>query len=202
MRRALFIAIVLLAGCARSEDASVTVDMNRIAPDIALRNSAEEEITAGAWRETVQDNSPALEFADVSSTALFSLRCAEGGGLLLQRHGAGQPGGSATIAMSVGRERRELQATPVEGGLLRATLTGGDPLVAALSGAATPIGLRAGNAPPLLLPPGPPVSAFVSRCATTQAPAAATPANSTAATSAAPAAANAAAAATNGTAAR
>jgi hypothetical protein len=148
----------------------------------------------------VQDNSPALEFADVASQALFSMRCAEGGGLLLQRHGAGQPGGSATMAMSVGRERRELQATSADGGLLRATLAGGDPLVAALGSAATPIGLRAGNAPPLLLPPGPPVSAFVSRCAAGQAPAVAAPANSSAGNAAAPA--NASAPATNQSAAR
>lgn len=200
MRRALIVTVLLLAGCARSEDASVTVDMNRIAPDIALRNGVEEEIAAGSWREGSQENSPALEFVDGAAQPLFSLRCAEGGGLMLQRHGVSQTSGNATIALSVGRERRDLQASVAAPGLLRATLAGGDPLLAALGGAATPIGVRAVGMTPLLLPPGPPVSAFVTRCTASQAPAAAAPANSSAGNSAAPA--NAAAPATNGTAAR
>jgi len=199
MRRALTIAILLLAGCARSEDASVTVDMNRIAPDIAPRNSVEEEIAAGAWRESAQENSSALEFVDGESQPLFSFRCAEGGGLMLQRHGAGQTGGNATIAMSVGRERRDLQASIAAPGLLRATLGAGDPLLAALGGAATPIGVRAVGMAPLLLPPGPQVTAFVTRCAPSQTPVA-VPVAGGAGNSAAPA--NASAPATNGAAAQ
>lgn len=199
MRRALPFFILLLVGCARSEDASVTVDMNRIAPDIALRNGVDEEITAGAWREGSQDNSPALEFVDAASEPLFSLRCAEGGGMMLQRHGAGQSG-NATIALSVGRERRDLQGSVVTPGLLRATLPAGDALIAALGGAATPIGVRVVGMEQVLLPPGPPLSAFVGRCGGAQTPAVAAPANSNTVNSAAPA--NASAPATNEAAAR
>ena len=199
MRRALPFAILLLAGCARSEDASVTVDMNRIAPDIALRNGVEEEIAAGNWREGAQDNSPALEFVDGAAEPLFSLRCGEAGGLMLQRHGAGESSANATIAISVGRERRELPASLAGPGLLRAALPAGDALIAALGGAATPIGARATGTAPLLLPPGPPVSTFVARCVGNQA-AAPAPADSNAGNVAAPA--NASAPATNGTAAR
>lgn len=198
MRHALTILIVLLAGCARSEDASVTVDMNRIAPDIALRNNAEEEIAVGTWREATQENSPALEFADAGGQPGVSLRCAERGGLMLQRHGAGQAGGNPSISINVGRERRDVPAQIIDGGLLRATLTSGDPLIAALGGAATPIGVRAVGTAPLLLPPGPPLSAFVARCAGSQTPAA-TPASSAGNTTAP---ANASAPATNETAAR
>ena len=199
MRRALPIAILLLVGCARSEDASVTVDMNRIAPDIALRNNAEEEIAVGVWREATQENSPALEFADATGQPGVSLRCAERGGLMLQRHGAGQGGGNPSISISVGRERRDVPAQLIEGGLLRATLTSGDPLIAALGGAATPIGVRAVGAAPLLLPPGPPLSAFVARCAASLAPSVA--GNPGAGNATAPTT-NEAAPATNGTAAR
>ncbi len=199
LARALPVLAVLLVGCARSEDASVTVDMNRIAPDIVLRNNAEEEIAVGTWREAAQENSPALEFADATGQPGVSLRCAERGGLMLQRHGASPAGGNPSISISVGRERRDVPAQLIEGGLLRAILTSGDPLITALGGAATPIGVRAVGATPLLLPPGPPLSAFVARCAASLAPAAAgntSPANATAPV------ANEAAPATNGAAAR
>ena len=133
LARALPVLAVLLVGCARSEDASVTVDMNRIAPDIVLRNNAEEEIAVGTWREAAQDNSPALEFADATGQPGVSLRCAERGGLMLQRHGTSAAGGNPSIAINVGRERRDVPAQLMEGGLLRATLTSGDPLLAGAS---------------------------------------------------------------------
>jgi hypothetical protein len=196
--RALPLAVILLAGCARSEDASITVDMNQMAPDIAIRNSAEEEIASGAWRESTQENSPVLEFADAAAQPLVSLRCGERGGLMIQRHGAQSAG---VLSIAVGRERREIQAALVPPGLLRATLNGGDPLIAALGGAATPIGVRAVGAAPLLLPPGPPVTAFVSRCATSGPPPTTAPGNTNVGNTAAPAA-NAASPATNGAAVR
>lgn len=199
--RALPFAVILLAGCARSEDASITVDMNQMAPDIAIRNSAEEEITAGAWRESTQENSAALEFADTGGQPLFSLRCGERGGLLVQRHGV-QAAGAVSIA--VGRERRDVAAELVQPGLLRATLQAGDPLIAALGGAATPIGVRAVGPSPLLLPPGPALNTFVGRCSASNQAAAAPTGNTAAGNAAAPAApaANSAAPATNGAATR
>lgn len=194
--RALPFVFILLAGCARSEDASITVDMNQMAPDIAIRNGAEEEIASGAWRESTQENSPVLEFADTSAQPMVSLRCGERGGLMIQRHGA-QSAGALSIA--VGRERRDVQAELVPPGLLRATLNGGDPLIGAIGGAATPIGVRAVGVAPLLLPPGPPVTAFVGRCTVSGQPPATT--NSSAGNIVAPAA-NSTSPTTNGAAAR
>ncbi|MGE0179550.1 MAG: hypothetical protein AB7O91_07000 [Sphingomonas sp.] len=165
--RALPLAFILLAGCARSEDASVAVDMNVVAPDIVSNASADEEITAGAWRESTQNNSTALEFlASDGAAPQFSLRCGEQGGLILQRHGVTQAGGSPALALAVGRERRDVAAA-LEEDILRASLTGGDSLIAALGAAATPIGVRAVGVAPLLLPPGPAVNAFVGRCMST-----------------------------------
>ena len=138
-----------------------------------------------------------LEFADTSAQPMVSLRCGERGGLMIQRHGAQSAG---VLSIAVGRERRDVQAALVPPGLLRATLNSGDPLIAALGGAATPIGVRAVGVAPLLLPPGPPVTAFVSRCATSGPPAAA-PGNTSAGNTTAPAA-NSATPATNGAAAR
>lgn len=164
--RALPLAFVLLAGCARSEDASVAVDMNAVAPDIVRNSGADEEITSGAWRESTQGSSTALEFVapEDGAQAQFSIRCGERGGLILQRHGISQAGGSPAISVAVGRERREVAAVAEEN-MLRATLTSGDGLIAALGSAATPIGIRAVGVAPLLLPPGPSVNAFVGRCA-------------------------------------
>ena len=108
-------------------------------------------------RRTVRrSNSPIA-----SGQPVFSLRCAERGGLTLQRHGASQASGNLSMTVNVGRRGRDIPAQLIEGGLLRATLTSGDPLIAALGSAATPIGVRAVGAAPLLLPPGPPLSAFV-----------------------------------------
>jgi hypothetical protein len=199
--RALPFAVVLLAGCARSEDASITVDMNQMAPDITIRNSAEEEITAGAWRESAQENSAALEFADTGGQPLFSLRCGPRGGLLVQRHGV-QAAGALSIA--VGRERRDVAAELVQPGLLRATLNAGDSLIAALGGAATPIGVRAVGPSPLLLPPGPALNTFVARCTASSQSTPAPAGNNVAGNAAAPAppAANSAQPVTNGAAAR
>jgi len=197
--RALPLALVLLVGCARSEDASVAVDMNEVAPDI-IRNASDEEITAGAWRESTQGTSTALEFVgtDGAAQAQFSLRCGERGGLILQRHGVAQAGGSPALAVSVGRERRDVPAA-LEENILRATLTGGDGLIAALGSAATPIGIRAVGVAPLLLPPGPQVNAFVGRCAITSAP---VNGSGNASVNAAEPAANSAAPAANSSAAR
>jgi hypothetical protein len=199
--RALPFAVLLLAGCARSEDASITVDMNQMAPDIAIRNGVEEEITSGNWRESTQENSAALEFADTGGQPLFSLRCAERGGLMLQRHGVQSAG---ALSVAVGRERRDIPGELVQPGLLRATLNGGDPLIAALGGAATPIAIRAVGPSPVLLPPGPTLNTFVARCAASAQPASTPAGNSSSGNSAAPVSppANSAQPATNGAAAR
>ena len=71
LSRALPFAFVLLAGCARSEDASVAVDMNRMAPDI-VRNASDEEITSGTWRESTQGANTALEFVTGDGAVPFT----------------------------------------------------------------------------------------------------------------------------------
>ena len=169
-RRAAFLALFALAACARSEDASVMIDPNALAPAIEQRpvtsSGDEEEIANGVWRDALQEQTAALEFTPPDGNAIFSLRCGEGGGLFLQRHGAAPAGAPPTMAVMVGRESRRLAvsaiATPTP--LLRATLAANDPLIAALGSAATPITVRLGAAPPLVLPPGPQLAAFLPRC--------------------------------------
>lgn len=195
-RTASLFALVLLAGCARSEDASVAVDMNELSPAVAQAQSNEadsEEIAIGAWRETLQEDTAALEFGPEGTPPQFSLRCGANGGLLLQRHGATPMGDLPTMGITVGRVDRRLAVTASGGTvpMLRATAAADDPLIPALRNAATPIAVRVGDALPLVLPPGPPVADFLTRCS-----------GGTPAPAAAPAEANGAAPATNGAAAQ
>ena len=195
----LLVTLVVLAGCARSEDASVAGDFNDLQPAIERRPQREaenEEIAIGAWRETLQEDVPALEFGPEGTPPQFSLRCAANRGLLLQRHGAAPMGNLPTMQVAVGREDRRLAVTASGGSvpMLRAAVGPDDALVTALRGAATPISIRIGDAPPLLLPPGPEIAAFLTRCSGGAAP--------EAGATATPAEANGAEPATNGTAAR
>jgi len=76
-RRAIFLSLVLLAACARSEDASVVVDTNelRAVEQVRAPEQDDEELALGEWRETLQDEHPALEFGPNGAPPLFSLRC-------------------------------------------------------------------------------------------------------------------------------
>ena len=192
-RAAPLFVFVLLAGCARSEDASLVGNFNEQPPVVerAQANEADsEEIAIGAWRETLQEDTAALEFGPEGTPPQFSLRCGADGGLLLQRHGATPMGDLPTMRITVGRVDRQLPVTASGGTvpMLRATASADDPLIPALRSTAIGVAL------PLVLPPGPPVADFLTRCSGgTPAPSAAAPA---------PAEANGAAPATNGAAAQ
>lgn len=175
----------LLASCARSEDASVIADSNESIPAIERperEGSDEEEIAVGEWRPTTQEDLAALEFGAVGTPPVFSMRCADGRGLLLQRHDGAPSGDLPTMVVSVGDTSRRLAVTATGGTvpMLRASLPGGDALIATIAGAAVPIVIRIGNAPPLVLPAGPAVSSFVGRCTATDTDASATNADTNA----------------------
>ena len=124
-RSALLFTLVLLAGCARSEDASVAGDVNELPPAIERapqREAENEEIALGAWRETLQEDTAALEFGPEGTPPQFSLRCAANRGLLLQRHGAVPMGDLPTMQVAVGREDRRLAVT-ASGGSVPVRLT-------------------------------------------------------------------------------
>jgi hypothetical protein len=175
MTRSAFIALLLLAGCARSEDASVLADANDTVPAIERRadpDAGSEEIAIGEWREATQDTLPALEFGAEGVAPQFSLRCDVGRGLMLQRHGNPPSGDLPNMLVTVGRETRRLAVTATGGtvSMLRAALPAGDGMIAAIAGAAVPIEIRIGDAPPLVLPPGPAIATFVGRCTSIETP--------------------------------
>jgi hypothetical protein len=169
IRNALPFALVLLAACARSEEANLMpADANgstRIAETVRPERD-DQEPALGAWRETLQDEARAIEFGPAGAPPLFSIRCDARRGVLLQRHGIEAAGDLPVMLVSVGSETRRLAVTSGEGPLpmLRATLNASDVLVAGLSRAAAPIAVRIGDSPPLILPPSPLIGAYITQC--------------------------------------
>ena len=169
IRSALPFAFVLLAGCARSEEANLlpadTNGSTRVAEQVRPER-ADEEPALGAWRDTIQDTQRALEFGPQGAPPLFSLACDERRGLMLQRHGI-QPAGDLPVMMvSVGSEARRLAVTGGDGPIpmLRASLSPSDQLAANLARAAAPIAIRIGDSPPLILPPSQLIGTYISQC--------------------------------------
>ena len=176
IRIALPFALVLLAGCARSEEANLLpADANgstRVAETVRPERD-EQEPALGEWRETLQDEQRAIEFGPRGAAPLFSIRCDSRRGILLQRHGIEPAGDLPVMLVSVGSETRRLAVTGAEGPLpmLRATLNASDVLVASLSRAAAPIAIRIGDSPPLILPASPLIGAYIGQCASGAVPA-------------------------------
>ena len=172
---ALTLSLLLLAGCARSEDASVVTDSNQM-PQVEQVRSPEqddEDIALGEWRDTLQDENSALEFGPTGAPALFSLRCDPRRSINLQRHGAAPARDLPTMLVSIGSETRRLAVTSVGGAvpMLRASLAPSDTLVETLGSASEPIIVRVGDTPPLVLPPSPAIGTFLSQCASGTRPA-------------------------------
>ena len=187
--------VFLLAGCARSEDASVVANSNELrgVEQVRTPEQDEEELALGAWRETPQDDGSLLEFGPTGAPPLFSLRCDARHSVFLQRHGAATAGDLPMMLITIGSETRRLAVTSAGGAIpmLRASLAPSDTMVRTLAGANSPIVIRIGDAPPLVLPPSPSIGAFLNRCETgeTAAPARAGSENNVAAAAPANAAA-------------
>jgi hypothetical protein len=168
LRRALPVLIVLTAGCARSEDATVVAaDTNqgqtveRVRPDLDA-----DEPALGQWREALQGEQRVIEFGPSGAPPLFSIGCDARRGLLIQRHGLESTGDLPVMLVTAGSETRRLAVTGGDGPIpmLRATVNGADPLVASIGRGTEPITVRIGDSPPLILPPSPLVGTYLSRC--------------------------------------
>ena len=168
VRRALLLGFVVLAGCARSEDASVVANMNELQPVERVRAPEldDGEVALGEWRDTLQDDQIALEFGPTGTPPLFSLRCNPRRSVFLQRHGAVPAGDLPIMLVSIGSETRRLAVTSAGGTvpMLRASLAPSDTLLETMAGAVEPMTIRIGDSPPLVLPPSPNVDSFLARC--------------------------------------
>ncbi len=160
---------LLLVGCARSEDAATVANVDgadRAVEGTKAPAEDDEEVAIGEWRESLQDEFAALEFGPAGATPLFSLRCDDRGGVLLQRHGTAATGDLPVMLVTIGNETRRLPVITAGGTIpmLRAVLPPRDPLLATFR-APSPITVRIGDAAPLVLPPSPTIGTFVSVCA-------------------------------------
>jgi outer membrane murein-binding lipoprotein Lpp len=168
VRPAFALAIVLLAGCARSEEARYTQISNDAGPALnaAQPDGDEDELAIGAWRAGLQDTQAVVEFGPAGGTPLFSISCDPRRSLLLQRHGAAPPTDLPVMLVTVGSETRRLAITAVGGPtpMLRGTLPSSDPFRSVLTGATTRIIVRVGDSPPLVLPPSPLIAAYAAQC--------------------------------------
>jgi hypothetical protein len=166
--RALFPALLLLAGCARSEDASIVADRNEIQAVERVRapERDDDDVALGEWRETLQDENVALEFGPAGAPPVFSLRCDTRRSVFLQRHGTLPAGDLPMMLISIGSETRRLAVTNVGGPvpMLRASLAPSDTLLGTLTASTTPMAVRVGDSPPLVLPASPAIGAFLERC--------------------------------------
>jgi len=171
IRNALPLALILVAACARSEEATFSSIGNESGTAVeAVRTSEgdDEEIALGEWRAGLQEEQATLEFGPGGAPPLFSLRCDARRGTLLQRHGAAPSGDLPVMLVTVGSETRRFALTSAGGAIpmLRATLPATDQFRAVLTAAAaTPIIVRIGDAPPLVLPPSPMIGSYATGCA-------------------------------------
>ncbi len=166
---ALGCSLLLLAACARSEDASTLPDTNGVVPVEMVKapQTEDRQVAIGDWRDGVQDEGASLEFGPAGAAPLFSMRCDDRGGLVLQRHGVPPVGDLPIMIVTVGNDTRRLAVTGGSGPIpmVRATLTPRHPLLAALAEEGSSMTIRVGDTPPLTLPPSAEIAEFLRRCA-------------------------------------
>jgi hypothetical protein len=168
IRPALAFALVLLAGCARSEEARYTQVANEATPALnaAQLDADDDQLAIGDWRAGVQEDQPVLEFGPAGAPPEFSIACDPRRSLLLQRHGRAPTTDLPVMLVTVGSETRRLAITASTGPtpMLIGTLPSNDPFRSVLTGATTRIIIRIGDSPPLVLPPSPLIATFAAQC--------------------------------------
>lgn len=167
IRPALFSAILLLAGCARSEEARYGQVDNSPLPEINGTADDDEGIAVGSWQMGLVDDQPVLEFGPVGASELFSIGCDERRYLLLQWPGAAPTGDLPNMLVSIGSETRRFGLAVIGGTtpLLRAVLPSNDPFRNVLINARSQIVVRVGDAPPLVMPNSPAIATYARQCA-------------------------------------
>ena len=166
---------LLLAACARSEEASMVPPegnqgYNRVG-QVRTPEQDDREPAIGQWRAALQDERQALEFGPMGTEPLFSLMCApQGGGVLLQRHGAAPSGEAPTILVTIGEVTERLPGAAGGGTIpmTRAELRPTSRLFGPLTAAAQPIVIRLDDGSPLILPHSPLVGDYLRGCSRPQ----------------------------------
>ena len=163
---------LLLAACARSEEASMVPPegnqgYNRVG-QVRTPEQDDREPSIGQWRASLQDERQALEFGPMGTEPLFSLLCApQGGGVVLQRHGAAAPAGAQqAMVVTIGDVSERLAvssglgAIPMQRGEVAPTSR----IFGLLVASAQPVVIRLDDVPPLILPHSPLVGDYLRGC--------------------------------------
>jgi len=170
MNRALVPAtLLLLAACARSEDAStIPTSSNDTQPVESVRALPEDDqqVALGEWRTGIQEERGALEFGPAGTAPLFSMVCGNGGGLILQRHGAVDFAGLQMMQVGLGEQTRRVAVTAVQGAvpMLRAQIPATNPLLEEIAREQGPITIRTADSGSLILPPSPMIAEYIRSC--------------------------------------
>ena len=153
LRSSLCSALLLLAACARSEDARDAQTANMPLPTLNTTDLGEEdELSIGTWQ---------------SAPARFSLNCDARRNLVLQWPGAAPSGDLPRMLVTIGSETRQfpLVSSGAANPMLRATIASNDPFMRVLSAPSTRIFVRIGDAQPLVMPPSAAIGAYARQCA-------------------------------------
>jgi hypothetical protein len=168
LRSSLCFALLLLAGCARSEEARYSQANNAPLPTLNTAELGEEdELSIGSWQNGTQDGQTVLEFGPVGAPARFSFSCDPRRNLVLQWPGAAPSGDLPRMLVTIGSETRQfpLASAGNANPMLRASLAANDPYMRVLSAAATRIFVRIGDAQPLVMPPSTAIGVYARQCA-------------------------------------
>lgn len=167
------LALALLAGCARSEEASlIPPDSNQgynQAGRVGTPEQDDREPAIGQWRASLQENASALEFGPMGTEPLFSMLCTGRQSVLLQRHGGAPAGPLPELRLATGNQNVALPVTAGGGTIpmLRADVPLNHPLVTALIQGGQPLTVRLGNdTAHTIIPPSPLVADYLRGCAT------------------------------------
>ena len=168
IRPFLLSAIVLLAGCARSEEARYAQVENMQLPAVnAAQAGEDDDLAVGSWQSGLRDDQAVLEFGPVGAPPRFSFGCDARRNLLLLWPGAPPSGDLPNMLVTVGSETRQLPVASAGGAspTLRGTLAPNNPFIRVLSEARARIVVRIGEAQPLIMPPSPAIGPYAQQCA-------------------------------------
>lgn len=169
MRTLMLIAALALTACARSEPVDedfgedVEVPANALAESLA---ETEEATRSGNWLPGAEGAAQSIAFQAPDGEVLFSMRCDERGGLILQRPGLITRGNLALMQLRTGDVVRRLAVTTSAGASpqVRASVPYNDQLIGALMTFDEPLEVRVEGLETVVLPPSPAVGALVRTC--------------------------------------
>lgn len=168
LRSSLCSVLLLLAGCARSEEAQYSQANVPVVTLNAADQGEEDELAIGTWQNGTQDGQTILEFGAVGALARFSLSCDTRRNLILQWPGTAPSGDLPRMLVTIGSETRQfpLASAGNANPMLRATLAANDPYMRVLTGATARIVVRIGETQtqPLVMPASPAIAIYARQC--------------------------------------